>query len=82
MLDRWLPFGIRPGTEEMRNKRSSADSLLPHLVPASVAADGRFIHAERATRVGLVPEVVSDAGLEDWRAIYMREMLKTSPKRP
>lgn len=57
--------------------------FLPRLVGASVAAEllmtGRFIHADRALRVGLVSEIVPDAELEACARRYIDEMLTTSP---
>lgn len=57
--------------------------FLPRLVGASVASEllmtGRFIHADRALRVGLVSEVVPDAELEACARRYVDEMLDTSP---
>jgi len=57
--------------------------FLPRLVGVSVASElmltGRFIHAERALRVGLVSEVVPDAGLDKAAKVYLDEMLTTSP---
>ena len=57
--------------------------FLPRLVGSSVAAEllmtGRFIHAERAERVGLVSQVVEDAALEEAAAPYIEDMLTTSP---
>jgi enoyl-CoA hydratase len=57
--------------------------FLPRLVGTSVAAEllltGRFIHAERALRVGLVSDVVPDTQLEQAVQPYLEEMLATSP---
>lgn len=57
--------------------------FLPRLVGVSVASElmmtGRFIHAERALRVGLVSEVVPDDKLEVAARPYLDEMLTTSP---
>ena len=56
---------------------------MPRLVGASVASEllltGRFIHAERALRVGLVSNVVPDGELEDEVRKLAEEMLSTSP---
>jgi len=57
--------------------------FLPRLVGVSVASElmmtGRFIHADRALRVGLVSEVVPDDALEQAVQPYLEEMLTTSP---
>jgi enoyl-CoA hydratase/carnithine racemase len=57
--------------------------FLPRLVGVSVASElmmtGRFIHAERALRVGLVSEVAADADLEQVGTAYVDDMLATSP---
>ena len=57
--------------------------FLPRLVGVSVASElmmtGRFINADRALRVGLVSEVVSDNRLAEAAQPYIDEMLTTSP---
>ena len=57
--------------------------FLPRLVGVSVASElmltGRFIHAERALRVGLAGDVVEDADLESAAEPLIDEMLTTSP---
>jgi enoyl-CoA hydratase/carnithine racemase len=57
--------------------------FLPRLVGVSVASElmmtGRFIHAERALRVGLVSEVVPDDQLEQAGAAMVAELLATAP---
>jgi enoyl-CoA hydratase len=57
--------------------------FLPRLVGASLAAEllltGRFIHAERALRLGLVSAVVPDSELEAHAGALAEEMLATSP---
>jgi enoyl-CoA hydratase len=57
--------------------------FLPRLVGMSVAAElimtGRFIHAERALRTGLVSEVVPDAQLEETARTYVADLLNTAP---
>ena len=57
--------------------------FLPRLVGVSVASEliltGRFIHADRALRVGLVSEVVDVDKLEEAAAQYVDDMLLTSP---
>jgi enoyl-CoA hydratase/carnithine racemase len=57
--------------------------FLPRLVGASVAAEllmtGRFIHADRALRLGLASEVAPDAELETVARSYIEDMLRTSP---
>ena len=56
---------------------------LPRLVGAAVASEllltGRFIHAERALRVGLVSEVVPDASLEAAGEALVADMLRNAP---
>lgn len=55
---------------------------LPRLIGASIASEllltGRFIDASRALAVGLVSEVVDEAGLEQASRVYIDEMLATS----
>jgi len=57
--------------------------MLPRLVGASVASEliltGRFIHADRALRVGLVSDVVTDEKLGEAGEGFVQEMLMTSP---
>ena len=57
--------------------------FLPRMVGASVASElmltGRFIHAERAERIGLVSCVVPDDDLEAEARLLAGEMLATSP---
>jgi enoyl-CoA hydratase/carnithine racemase len=57
--------------------------FLPRLVGVSVASElmmtGRFIHADRALRVGLVSEVVPDAQLEQAGVPYVDDLLATAP---
>ncbi len=57
--------------------------FLPRIVGASVAAEllltGNFITAERAERVGLVSQVVPDAGLESAARALASEMLGNAP---
>jgi len=57
--------------------------FLPRLVGVSVASElmmtGRFIHAERALRTGLVSEVVPDAQLEQAAASYVDDLLAAAP---
>ena len=57
--------------------------FLPRLVGVSVASElmltGRFIHAERSLRTGLVSEVVPDDQLAQAARPYLDEMLTTTP---
>jgi enoyl-CoA hydratase/carnithine racemase len=57
--------------------------LLPRLVGLSVASElmmtGKFISAERALRVNLVSEVVSEQVLANTAERYVADMLATSP---
>ncbi len=57
--------------------------FLPRLVGMSVASEliltGRFIHADRALRVGLVSDVVPDAELAEAARPLVAEMMTTSP---
>ncbi|MEM7020898.1 MAG: enoyl-CoA hydratase/isomerase family protein [Pseudomonadota bacterium] len=57
--------------------------FLPRLVGASVASEllltGRFIHADRALRTGLVSDVVPDEELETVADELIQEMLTTTP---
>ncbi len=57
--------------------------MLPRLVGHSLAAEllmtGRFIHADRALRLGLVSEVVADDRMDDAARSYIDDMLTTAP---
>jgi enoyl-CoA hydratase len=57
--------------------------FLPRMVGLSVASDllmtGRFIHADRALRTGLVSDVVPDDQLDAAAQELIDDMLKTSP---
>jgi enoyl-CoA hydratase/carnithine racemase len=57
--------------------------FLPRLVGTSVASEllltGRFIHAERALRTGLVSEVVPDSNLTEAAQPYIDDMLAATP---
>ena len=57
--------------------------FLPRLVGTSVASEllltGRFIHADRALRTGLVSEVVPDDKLTEAAQPYIDEMLAATP---
>ncbi|WP_390617949.1 enoyl-CoA hydratase/isomerase family protein [Maricurvus nonylphenolicus] len=55
---------------------------LPRLVGSAIASEllltGRFIYADRALRVGLVSDVVTDDALEEAGEVFVKEMLATS----
>lgn len=57
--------------------------LLPRLVGASLASEllltGRFIHADRALRLGLLSDVVAEEALLDTGLALAEEMLLTAP---
>ena len=57
--------------------------FLPRLVGASLASEmiltGRFVHAERALRTGLISEIVEEDKLLDAGLALSEEMLLTSP---
>jgi len=57
--------------------------FLPRLVGVSIASElmltGRFIHAERALRIGLASEIGPDDQLEALAQPYIDEMLAASP---
>ena len=57
--------------------------FLPRLVGVTLASEmmltGRFVDADRALSIGLVNEVVPDAGLVKAGQVFVDEMLATSP---
>lgn len=57
--------------------------FLPRLVGVTLASEmmltGRFVDADRALSIGLVNEVVPDAGLAKAGQVFVDEMLATSP---
>lgn len=57
--------------------------LLPRLVGLALASEllltGRFIHADRALKVGLVSEIVEEEGLVDAGLALAGDMLATAP---
>ncbi|WP_206171178.1 enoyl-CoA hydratase/isomerase family protein [Trinickia terrae] len=48
-------------------------------IASELMMTGRFIHAGRALRVGLVWEVVADAQLEHAAASYVEDLLAAAP---
>ncbi|WP_267134672.1 enoyl-CoA hydratase-related protein [Sphingomonas sp. So64.6b] len=59
--------------------------FLPRMLGTSVAAElmmtGRFVQADRAVAIGLVPEVVDDDQLECAARTLVEDLLATSPLR-
>lgn len=57
--------------------------LLPRLAGAAIASEliltGRFLHADRALRVGLLSEIVEESALLDAGLVFANEMLATAP---